>query len=85
MSLTWTAPGTPLRRACANNDMAFTINGQALTTNNAQPLIASAVWLAVGAAPWSTSSATTLGNAAFRRFADYPRRLANAQMHTMTA
>jgi len=70
--------------AWANNDLVFTINGQAPVTNNAQPLIASALRLAVGAAPWSTNSSGTLANATMRSFAYYPRRLSNAQLQTMT-
>jgi len=74
------------RLACAwaNNDIAFTINGQAQVTNNAQPLIASALRLVVGAAPWSTSSSGNLANATMRSFAYYPRRLTNAQLQAMT-
>ena len=68
----------------AQHGDAATINGQALVKTNAQPLIASALRLAVGAAPWCTGSSGTLANAAIRSFAYYPRRLTNAQLQTMT-
>jgi len=41
--------------------------------------------IAIGAAPWSEPSATSLANATCRAFQYFPRRLSNALLQTLTA
>ncbi|MCC6720443.1 MAG: hypothetical protein IT555_21430 [Acetobacteraceae bacterium] len=72
--------------AWATNDMAWTLNGAAVTTSSTAFALAGATpRLAAGMAPWSTSSGGTVAHATFLAFRYFPRRLANAHLQSLTA
>jgi len=71
--------------AWANLDAAFCLDGGTVSGHALCPLPATPARIAIGAAPWSEPSATSLANATCRAFQYFPRRLSNALLQTLTA
>lgn len=71
--------------AWANQDAAFCLDGGGVSGHALCPLPATPARIAIGAAPWSEPSATSLANATCRAFQYFPRRLSNALLQTLTA
>ena len=65
------------------NDGALTLNGATPQTDNILTMPASATVAAIGVGSWNTASPQAF--AWFRQIAYYPRRVANAQLQTITA
>jgi hypothetical protein len=71
--------------AWANLDAAFCLDGNTVSSHALCPLPATPARIAIGAAPWSEPSASSLANATCRAFQYFPRRLSNALLQTLTA
>jgi hypothetical protein len=71
--------------AWANLDSAFCLDGGTVSGHALCPLPATPARIAIGAAPWSEPSASSLANATCRAFQYFPRRLPNALLQTLTA
>ncbi len=71
--------------AWANLDSAFCLDGGTVSGHGLCPLPATPTRIAIGAAPWSEPSSSSLANATCRAFQYFPRRLSNALLQTLTA
>jgi hypothetical protein len=69
----------------ANLDAAFCLDGGTVSGHALCPLPATPARIAIGAAPWSEPSSSSLANATCRAFQYFPRRLSNALLQTLTA
>jgi hypothetical protein len=70
--------------AWAVNDYAFVVDGGSVSTDTSGALPTSTLRLGIGSAPYS-AAASANANTPIRRFAYYPRRLANTVLQSLTA